>query len=477
MSLRVIDLFCGAGGLALGFRAAGCRLQAAVDVDRVAGDTLARNFAVLQSDDPPRVLAGPEFDLERLDLGEIAGTLPPDVLVGGPPCQGFSRLGRGKLDSLSEEGFQGDPRNRLYRRFLDAAETWRPRAVVMENVPGMLSVRGVNYAATVTAELASRGYRVGYALLNAVWFGVPQFRERLFFLGLRSDLGLRPAAPEATHRAVLPEGYRRPLSEQAFLPFNEEHELREGELPVRFVRRPLPAVTVSEALDDLPVLTDHLGGGGLPRGDFRRLLRYPAGPHSDYARLMRSWPGLPQPEGVIDHAVRRTPRDYETFRRMSAGDRYPQALRIARRRLEEQLEAMRSRGEEIPPEGTPEWEPLAARFIPPYPVRSFEDRWRKFLPDQPSWTVPAHLARDSYSHIHHDSEQARSISVREAARLQSFPDAFLFSGNMGDCFRQVGNAVPPLLSWAIAHGLLSALGLKSVPPPLSGGSAAGTAAG
>jgi DNA (cytosine-5)-methyltransferase 1 len=466
MPPHVVDLFCGAGGLALGFRAAGCRLQAAVDIDSTAGQTLARNFALLQPDDPPRVLAGPEFDLERLDLNEVAVT-PPDILIGGPPCQAFSRLGRGKLDSLTEDGFEGDPRNQLYRRFLDAVEAWQPRAVVMENVPGMLSVRGVNHAETVMAELAGKGYHTGYALLNAVWFGVPQFRERLFFLGIRSDLGIRPVSPVATHRALMPEGYRRPLTHQApLLPFSPEWELLEGELPVRFTPHPGPAVTVSDALDDLPVLTDHLAGTGLPRGDFRQPMSYRQAPHSSYAHLMRSWPGLPQPEAIVDHAVRRTPRDYETFRRMRPGDRYPEALRIARQRLAEEAEVLRVHGV-APHEGTPEWEKLKARFIPPYPVTMFEDKWRKLIPGQPSWTIPAHLAKDTYSHIHHDDAQARMISPREAARLQSFPDAFAFAGNMGDCFRQIGNAVPPLLAWSIAAKVLDLLAVEGrTPVPL-----------
>src|SRR5262249_12834227 len=154
-----------------------------------------------------------------------------------------------------------------------------------------------------------------------------------------------------------------------------------------------------------------------------------------------------------DHAIRRTPRDHETFRRMKHGDRYPQASRIARERLAEEVERLR-KAETAPEPGTPEWADLEARFVPPYPLDTFEDKWRKLFPDQPSWTGPAHLARDSSSHSHHDGEQARAISIREAARLQSFPDAFQFSGNMGDCYRQAGNGVPPVLSWAIAAGIL-----------------------
>jgi DNA (cytosine-5)-methyltransferase 1 len=458
----VVDLFCGAGGLSLGFHAAGCEILAAIDSDPIAGRSFEQNFAKLQPERPPSVLAGAQYDLDGLELNSVPGPRPPTILVGGPPCQGFSRLGRGKLDHLSETGvrdagFRDDPRNRLYRKFLDAVAFWHPLAVVMENVPGIESVGGTDHAGRVIRELAALGYRAGHALLNAVRYGVPQFRERLFFIGLRGDLGLRPAAPPMTHRATLPEGYRPPLPENPRLPFGEAPGLLEGELGVPSSQNPVASVTVSEALDDLPVLTDHLDGSRLPRGEFRRPLPYRCPPHSAYARLMRTWPGLPVPETVNDHVTRRTPRDYAIFRQMSAGDRYPDALRIAWRLLDAELERLRSQGL-APGEESDEWKALNKRIVPPYKVDGFPDRWGKLIPHQPSWTVPAHLARDSYSHIHHDSAQARTISVREAARLQSFPDAYAFCGNVGDCFRQIGNAVPPLLARAVAEAVLLALG-------------------
>jgi DNA (cytosine-5)-methyltransferase 1 len=456
----VIDLFCGAGGLSLGFHAAGCHILAAVDVDETAARTYAENFGRLQRRAPPLIFSGDEGNLEDLDLDRLVAGGRPDVLVGGPPCQGFSRLGRAKLDSLSEEGFAGDPRNDLYRRFLHAAELWRPAAVVMENVPGMLSVGDKNVADDAAADLARRGYRVGYAVLNAVWYGVPQFRERLFFIGIRDDLRIAPAMPAATHRADLPSGYLRPMANVTLpLPF-----IQHFELPVATSGASLHATTVSEALDDLPVLTDHLvGNGSQSRGDFRTARPYARPPHSRFARLMRAWPGLGHPRAVHDHAIRRTPRDYETFRRMKPGDRYPVAIEIARARMKEELDRLATEGH-APPPGTPEYVALERRFVPPYPVDIFIDKWRKLIPDQPSWTIPAHLSKDAYSHIHHDSNQARAISIREAARLQSFPDGFAFVGNMGDCFRQVGNAVPPLLAWLIARTVLDLLGFEARTP-------------
>jgi DNA (cytosine-5)-methyltransferase 1 len=464
----VVDLFCGAGGFSLGFRAAGCRILAAADADAQAAHSFRRNFDLLQPDYPPRVLGGEEDgDLDRsdLDLNALVASGRPDIVIGGPPCQAFSRLGRAKLNSLSLEGFRGDPRNALYRRFLAAVGQWEPQAVVMENVPGMLSAGGENIANAVCGEMAAIGYRTGYALLNSVWYGVPQLRERLFFIGIREDLEVQPAAPPTTFRAELPEGYSRPLRETArSLSFGSPWDWNLGQLAVPASPRESVAVTVREALDDLPELTDHLTGDRRPRGDFRRNLPYRSAPLSSYATLMRNWPGFAPPTGVEDHAVRRTPRDYETFRRMRPGDRFPEALAIARAIRDEELARLQTAGP-APDPGTPEWEEFEDRFVPPYDEHDFPDKWRKLIPDRPSWTVPAHLARDSYSHIHYDVAQARMISIREAARLQSFPDAFAFSGNMGDCFRQIGNAVPPLLARAIAFELLHALGRKAKSVP------------
>ena len=107
--------------------------------------------------------------------------------------------------------------------------------------------------------------------------------------------------------------------------------------------------------------------------------------------------------------------------------------------------------------GSAAWLELRSSIVPPYDVSKFPNKWRKMEPDLPARTLMAHLGKDSYSHIHHDSTQARTISVREAARLQSFPDGFVFSGTMNPAFRQVGNAVPPLLAKAVAQTMYATL--------------------
>jgi DNA (cytosine-5)-methyltransferase 1 len=457
--LTVFDLFCGAGGMSLGFHAAGFRIVGAADFDERAGQTFQTNFSILQPDAPPEVFFGARGDVQQMDLSAIGNRLAPDVLIGGPPCQAFSRVGRAKLESLSGKGFEEDPRNSLYLHFVDALREWQPRAFVMENVPGMLSVRGANIADAIARRLSSCGYKVGYALLNAAWYGVPQLRERLFFIGFRSDLGLEPVIPEPRHRVETSVGYiHRDEFETLPMPFLEHYRIR-----VDTAGAAAPAVPVHEAIGDLPALMDHLEDEEAARiTRFRGERKYEGSPQSEFSNLMRNWPGLPSPHMLDDHEVRKTPRDYETFARMEEGDRYPEAVRIARERVEENLKR-RAAGGESAEAGSREYDAIVASIVPPYGgtrdaessewEEVFVDRWRKLFRDQPSWTVPAHLAKDSYSHIHYDARQARMISVREAARLQSFPDGYRFYGNMGDCFRQIGNAVPPLLAKAIALAL------------------------
>lgn len=461
----VVDLFSGAGGFSLGFATAGCYIHTAVDADASASRSFGLNIARAQGQ-PPRVFGGAEGDIQKLQLRDLFGPGEVDILIGGPPCQSFSRAGRGKLmdlarnehDEPDENAILGDPRSDLYKQFLSAASLWRPRAIVMENVPGMLSVQGRNFATLIAAEMAGLGYNVGYAVLNAAWYGVPQFRERLIFIGLRSDLGLEPRMPGASHRAALPIGYIPPAEQQQLgFPFADQPAWEE--LAVQLGSARLPAVTVSQALGDLPPLLA-LEGQGRPQTQPEAGLDYPGPPPDRWTALMRFWPGLSPSQKLTRHVIKQTPRDFPTFQRMKPGDEYPEALAIAQARFEEHLEELKRAGHPAPPQDSAAWHELKGRFVPPYRSDIFRTKWRKLYPDQPSWTVPAHLARDTYSHIHYDSAQARAISVREAARLQSFPDAFEFQGNTGDCFRQIGNAVPPLMAWAIAQEVMTCLGFE-----------------
>lgn len=446
----VLDLFAGAGGMALGFEAAGARCLGAVEIDAGAAKTFTSMFA----HDSPMIFGGPERgDMTRLAPGKLLDALgsSPEVVVGGPPCQGFSRVGRAKQMSLldhSERVLHGgirDPlRNSLYRYFLEVVAAARPKAFVMENVPGMREVLGIDMAQRIAREASHLGYNVRYFLLNAAWYGVPQQRWRIFVLGLRDDLGHKaiPVPPPRTHcfGPDLPEGVRVP---------DDRWAIWGSRIPE--VKGALPATSVREAIDDLPRLVGHLDGRR-PDGSRLPLRREP----SRWVKGLREWPGRPAPSDVSGNWYRSTPRDYYLFREMAPGDRYPEALVIATRHFREHLIELRRKGTTLRPE-TKRIKDIRAKYIPPYRNDAFNDKWGKLIPDLPAWTVTAHLSRDAYSHIHYSSPQARTITVREAARLQSFPDAFEFEGGFGAQLSQIGNAVPPLLAKALACTLFKQL--------------------
>lgn len=456
--LKVLDLFSGAGGFSLGFHAVGCQTIAAMDRDVFASNTFRRNFGP-----DVQVFGGPdEGDAENLTPERLESLLEqrPDIIIGGPPCQGFSRIGRAKqaslleLDERTRQGGVTDPaRNLLYRYFLEVVERLKPRAFVMENVPGMRQLHGVDVARRAAREAAHLGYNVRYFLLNAAHFGVPQVRWRLFFVGYRADLGpyAIPRPPVRTHAWESEPGDGMPYSD-------DERFLMGESIPRAPVHH--PAVTVIDALGDLPRLRGHLDT--LADGEVTDRPLPLAKRCSAFAEQMRAWPGFEGNGTVTGNWYRFTTRDFETFARMAPGDRYPQALRSAWQRFQEALRERAALGQELVP-GSSAYDALKDRLIPPYRNDAFDEKWRKLLPDQPSWTVTAHLSQDTYSHIHYDSRQARAITIREAARLQSFPDGFLFSGNHGEQFRQIGNAVPPLLAKAIAGEVVGGLGDGEVP--------------
>lgn len=448
MEATVLDLFAGAGGMALGFRAAGAQCIGAIEFDQAAADSFSQAFA----DESPVVLGGPDAgDVNKVPVRALLERLPqkPQVVVGGPPCQGFSRIGRAKQASLLAEdtrvrqgGVRDPGRNLLYQYFLAVVREARPLAFVMENVPGMREHLGNDFARKIAREAHYIGYNVRYFLLDAADYGVPQRRLRLFFVGLRSDLGhdAVPSPPVRTHLAAsgLPGSS---LPDDPWL-------VAGPDIPT--VADPQPLVTVRDALGDLPRLKGHLGPDGVPPVERSMPLR---GEPSRYVRSLRSWPRLVAPDSVSGHWYRFTARDFPIFERMAQGDCYPEALEIANRLFREELRGL----PDPPTAGTAAWEKLRSRFVPPYRNDAFHDKWKKLIADEPSWTLTAHLSKDTYSHIHYDSRQARTITVREAARLQSFPDAIEFAGNFGDQFRQIGNAVPPLLARALADQLLGQL--------------------
>ena len=382
-TLNFIDIFAAPGGLSLGFTMAGFYLLGGVDIDSDGLKTFSYNFPnakILQKD--VRSLDGAEL-LEAIGLskGEI------DVMGGGPPCQGFSTVGRVKIASLVRQGIWklqngnprliDDPRNLLYKEFARLVKDCAPKFFVMENVRGIRSYRDGQLMSEIRQEFENAGYIVDYKQLDAAEFGVPQHRKRVFFVGNR--LGLANPFPE-------------PMSKGCS---NRER-----------------TISVWDAIGDLP---------SLRAGKGTEIMEYDRDTFHSYQEWARTGSSH-----VYNHVTRpHTQRDIETFKLMKPGDA---------------------------------WKDLPKEYRDLYGYRDdiFNDKFKRLWKKQnPSWTVTAHLCKDGYVYIH--PTQSRTISVREAARLQSFPDTFVFKGSRTSQFRQVGNAVPPLLAQAVAVKIKKAL--------------------
>lgn len=466
---RVLELCSGCGGLSLGLQAAGFDLVAHVEFDKTAADSYALNFT------PPsaeyRASWAMARDMERTDPvklaeeiglgGDVGGHF--DVLAAGLPCQAFARIGRSKLRSVrqDDDAYLNDPRAKLYQRFLHFVRVVQPVAILIENVPDILNFGGHNVPEEICDTLDELGYAARYTLLNAAFYGVPQMRERLFLVAIDKSLGFFPSFPPPTHAAKLPQGYAS--ARAAAL----KHIPKQGS---RFAQPPVAkvglggAVSVRDALSDLPKIVEHFKE---PRVMKRRktseVLPYQTWTKlTPYATLMRNWPGrVRMIVGTDGHVVRVTPRDFPIFNRMARGGDYPHAHATALKIFAERLKA----ADPKPEEGSEAWAKLRAETVPPYDPGKFPNKWWKLEPDKPSRTLTAHMGKDTYSHIHWDSNQKRTVSVREAARLQSFPDSFHFAGAMNAAFRQIGNAVPPLLGKAVGAALKADLLKQAVAPP------------
>lgn len=460
---RVLDLFAGCGGISLGFKTAGFDIVGALEFDELAAKSHALNFH--SGVEALQAIHAKAHDITKTEPEQLLAELQittsvadsVDVIVGGPPCQAFARVGRAKLREVAAhpEAFRQDARANLYLRYLEYIRQFKPIALVMENVPDILNFGGHNIANEICEVLSEMGYICRYTLLNAAYYGVPEMRERMFLVAYAKELGVEEIVfPSPTHWVDLPRGYEG--SRQVALKALQGLWTDAYYTPSPEASPELPAaISAQEALGDLPRITLHLEGQ-LRRGTrrFNECIPYPENVQlSPYAELMRNWPGFENHDGISDHVIRSLPRDYAIFRRMNPGDQYPEAYKHALNLLEERITQLAHEGTFIQ-QGTTEYEELKKQIVPPYDATKFPNKWRKMEPDKPARTLMAHLGKDSYSHIHYDSSQARTISVREAARLQSFPDGFHFCGTMNPAFRQIGNAVPPLLSRSIAKEMI-----------------------
>ena len=471
-SPRVLDIFSGCGGIALGFKLAGYEIVAGLDSDREAMATwwhnfhpeLAQNNSLFAAADITKT--HPERFFKALGMPGMQNDI--DVLCGGPPCQAYSRIGLAKLRSLNgHNAHLDDPRGDLYEDYLRFVRRTRPLAILIENVPDSVSYGGENIPELISSRLSRSDYDydVAWTVLDAVEYGVPQFRERVIILAIHRELGIRPSFPAPTHqsawlgaKAEMPRGMRGRAAIELLRRFAKTGEGRYFIAPPPATAELMPAVSVGEALDDLPEIRTLTPSNPLPPGcsSVAQLLPYKlARPLNDFQRLMRNWPGFETNGWVSGNVVRNTPRDFPIFQRMKEGDQYLQAVEIAMGLFRAICVAEEGRLGRSLKRG--EIARIKKASVPPYAMDKFESKWWMLTRDKPSHTVTAHLQYDTYSHIHYDTNQARAVSAREAARLQSFPDGFRVLGNRGDVFCHIGNAVPPLLAAGIARELLKSL--------------------
>lgn len=481
--IRTLDLFAGCGGIAAGFHAAGFNTVGSVEFDPNASRSFALNF--MRDTGSALEAHAAAKDITKVDPAELIKSIgivstvdnSVDVLIGGPPCQAFARVGRAKLREVDDHpnAFKQDPRGNLYLRYIAYIRETRPLAILMENVPDVLNYGGHNVPEEVCEILEAEGYRCQYTLLNSVFYGVPQMRERMFLVAIHEVCDQRFSFPHPTHWCDLPAGYtgtRNVALKTLKNGLPGQLSIFDGVLGDHFFVTPprpskslRPATTAQDALSDLPRLNaaELAETGELRRGAkrFNDSQRYYCDPKNGFQRLMRGWPGFPpRPEGVFDHVIRYLPRDFRLFALMKPGWQYPELHAFAEDLFEKELPEMRRSGMKIPLLKSRAFEEFKARYVPPYDPTKFPNKWRKMEANRPARTLLAHLGKDSYTHIHYDNKQGRTISVREGARLQSFPDGFVFDGTINPAFKQIGNAVPPLISYAIAREMMSALGIQ-----------------
>jgi len=376
-----IDLFSGAGGLAEGFRQAGWRVVAGTDIDVAAGATFRRNFPEASFFEGPisKVTAAALMMETALGPGEL------DCLIGGPPCQSFSYNNHQRSAS--------DERARLFRYYLRIVSTLLPKTLVMENVPGVLTIGDGAIVSAIERKLGKLGYKLAIRILYAEDFGVPQQRRRVFVVASRIG----------DPTSLFPNGTHGPAPK----PSEEANAYVHRWSPPEGVDLPKFA-TVGEAIGDLPQLWSG-------RGAFKRRYNKPA--ETDYQKVARA--GTRTLYNHICHSL---------------------------------SEVMLQRIEHVPEGGN--WRDIPRRLLPAGMKRArLKDHTKRYGRLRRSKLASTILTKcDPHWGAYVHPTQNRTITVREAARLQGFPDTFVFAGQyLSKQYEQVGNAVPPPLAVAIAR--------------------------
>lgn len=434
---EVIDLFSGCGGLALGFQKAGFKITHGIEMNPKAVDTVSYNLNWRFGQNKSHIIG----DITKLDPSIFQDKIGKNgcIVIGGPPCQAYSKAGKGKLRSLGEHRINtNDSRGHLYEDFIRFAIKLNAKAIVMENVPEAVDYGGINIPQLVCNILEKEGYDAVWTILNAADYGVPQIRERIFVVAIKKSENLIYKLPIPTHKSR--ENYKT----RNELRFKSMEKYEHFRIPNKKINGWRKWITVGEAISDLPRLfKDSKSKYNLYGLNIE--LDYYSEAQNKYQRIMREWYGR-ELRGVTGNSFRNTKRDFKIFEAMKEGDNYYEASLIADKIFQEALKI-----EGINENNVSRYDELYKMIVPPYNRNKFIGKWKKLKMSEPSHTLVAHLSQDTYSHIH--PFEPRGISVREAARLQSFPDDFFFRCSMGEAFRQIGNAVPPLLAKGVADSI------------------------
>lgn len=350
MKYSVVDLFCGAGGLSKGFMDADFDVKFGIDWDDAALVTFGKNHGEAEA------LKLNLFDLDNVKVIKdklIEKNVDKlDVLIGGPPCQGFS---------LAGNRIESDERNTLYKAMVKTAEILKPRVVLLENVPGMLKLYEGKVKDKIFEDFENLGYTMNVEVLYAPQYGIPQIRRRAIFVGL----------------------------------LNNEKKF---EYPLPYLKEEEQYITCEEAISDLPSLEDD--------NDYSltTIREYTSDPKTEYQKKMRG-----QSKMVFNHTpTKHAQKTIDHIKLVPDGGKYT----------------------DLPPE-------LSKNF-------KYHESLHRYNSKKPSLTI------DTGHRTHFHYKYNRIPTVRENARLQSFPDDFIFYGSKQQQYKQVGNAVPPLLGYAVA---------------------------
>ena len=383
--ITFLDVFSGCGGLSYGLEMAGLECLAAIDFNAHAINTFNLNH---------QKKVGLQKDLNELkpsQLSQIIGSKKIDIIVGGPPCQGFSTA-RNQGGANFGKKLVHDPRRDLYLRFLEYVEYFNPDMFVMENVLGIKKAASGIYFTKIQEKCRSINYVVVPIEINCWEFGVPQKRIRQLFIGTRVGNPL-----------FMPLVYLKKTH------YYKKHELRSNLEPF---------ISLGEAIFDLPPLTAN-SGQIKSQYDLERRQKH----ITEYGeRYVNNEMNAFKVNELTWHVSRpHNDRDLRDFKRLREGENSKSAI---------------ARG---------------VVMETPYSMESFADKYKRQSGEDLCSTIVAHLQKDGLMFIH--PNQNRSLTPREAARIQSFPDSFLFSGQRGNVYQQIGNAVPPLAGRAIGYAV------------------------